>query len=50
MVKFFRKEENESMVLNQTSNPFGKKNNNELSMSYQANSPEDNRNQRKNMY
>lgn len=40
------------MIFNQTSNPFAKKNANELSVSYQINavSPEDNKAQRKNMY
>mgnify|MGYP003427671385 CR=1 FL=1 len=53
LLKFFKKEENESMIFNQTSNPFAKKNNNnDLSASYQINavSPEDNKAQRKNMY
>jgi hypothetical protein len=40
------------MIFNQTSNPFSKKNNNNLSVSYQYNehSPETNKAQRKNMY
>jgi hypothetical protein len=38
LLKFFKKEENESMIFNQTSNPFAKKNNNnDLSASYQIN-------------
>lgn len=40
------------MIFNQTSNAFAKKNNHELSVSYQihAVSPEENKAQRKNMY
>lgn len=52
LLKFFKKEDNESMIFNQTSNPFGKKNNNNLSVSYQQNdqSPQTNKGNRKNMY
>lgn len=40
------------MIFNQTSNPFAKKNNNNLSVSHQFidNSPETNKASRKNMY
>lgn len=38
------------MIFNQTSNPFAKKGNAELSVSYQAMSPGDNKDKRKNMF
>ena len=50
-MKFFKKEENESMIFNQTSNPFAKKQQQQdFSMSYQVNiSPDEKQDKRKGM-
>ena len=50
LLKFFKKEENESIIFNQTSNPFAKKQQQDFSVSYQANvSPDEKQDKRKGM-
>ena len=50
LLKFFKKEENQSMIFNQTSNPFAKKQQQEMSVSYQITpAPEEKQEKRKNM-
>lgn len=48
LLKFFKKEENESIIFNQTSNPFAKKNQ-DMSVSYQVHVSPD-KDTRKNMF